>query len=148
MNKETKRIYLSRHEWPDERQEKRKKRLRIVSFVLVVLLSFGLGFGFARVNVGPNIIENPQSASRLNRLEAIYQILRDDWYFGKFVDNLSEQLINDAIFGMVEGTGDIHTEYMTAEQTANFAQGIDRGFVGIGVSFFDNNGRYHIFLHY
>jgi len=142
MDKDTKRIHLTRYEWPDERQEKRRKRQRFAVIVLVIVLSFGLGLGFGRVVTSPNQVSPNPVSSQLTRLEAIYQVLNEDWYFGKFVDNLSEKLIDDAIFGMVEGTGDIHTDYMTAKETADFAQGIDRGFVGIGVSFFDNNGSY------
>lgn len=143
MEKETKRIHLTRYEWPDERQEKRRKRQRFAVILIVILLSFGLGLGFGRLGNTSNQLstDNPDS-TQLSRLEAIYQVLNEDWYFGKFVDNLSEKLIDDAIYGMVEGTDDIHTEYMSAQETADFAQGIDRGFVGIGVSFFDNNGSY------
>jgi carboxyl-terminal processing protease len=143
MSKENRRIPLVRYEWPDERREKRAKRTRLALYVLALALAFGLGFGSARA-VLPSVVELENSNSSLNvsRLEAIYNILNREWYFGKFVDDLSTTLIDNAIEGMIRGTDDVYTEYLSAQQVTDFAQGIDRGFVGIGVSFYDNNGSY------
>ena len=56
--------------------------------------------------------------------------------------DLETQLIEDAIKGMIDGTGDIHTSYMNSEEVTAFTEAINRNFVGIGVSYFDNNGTF------
>lgn len=134
-------IPLTRYEWPDERQERQKRGRKAFVLVLTLILTFGLGYAVRSV-VAPTLPDVTATQDEFTRLKAVYQVLVNDWYFGKDTSDLDTQLINDAILGMVEGTGDPHTAYMTADEVKAFTESIDRGFVGIGVSYFDSNGTY------
>lgn len=135
------RIPLTRYEWPDERLERIKKRRRVYSLILALVLSFGLGFTVKTALTPVTPVVSTESTD-FDRLKAVYQVLISDWYFGKDMNDLDQQLINSAILGMVEATGDPHTAYMDADEVKAFSEAIDRGFVGIGVSYFDSNGSY------
>lgn len=138
------RIPLTRYEWPDERLARMAKRKKILLNIGIVLLIFSLGF-FSHDYIKPSqntVIVSETDQGQFDRLKAVYDVLISDWYFGKNLSDLDQQLINEAIIGMVESTEDPHTVYMTKEEVEQFAQAIDRGFVGIGVSYFDSNGTY------
>lgn len=142
MKKEEKVIIpLTRHEWPDERQARHKKQRTFILTAISLVLFFSLGF-FAHDLFIPQTENIAQTQDEFTRLKAVYSVLVDEWYFGKDLNDLDQQLINDAIAGMIDSTGDIHTQYMTSEEVQLFTQSIDRGFVGIGVSYFDSNGTY------
>lgn len=141
MNEEKKvRIPLVRHEWPDERVARRKKNFR--NGLVIVALVFAFGLGYTVHGAFNTVVPVQTDTSEFSRLKAVYEVLVNDWYFGKDMNDLDTQLINEAILGMVESTGDPHTAYMTTEEVQSFSESIDRGFVGIGVSYFDNNGTY------
>lgn len=143
MNEEKKvRIPLVRHEWPDEKAARRRKNTFRILAVIALVFTFGLGYTVRDAFIQPGSIITPTNNTRFERLQAVYDVLVNDWYFGKDISDLDQQLINDAIQGMVAGTGDPHTAYMDAEEVKAFTESIDRGFVGIGVSYFDSNGTY------
>ncbi len=134
-------VKLEKHLWPDEIRAKRKKNWQrgflIVSLVLVFTFGWVVGqsFGTSTPVTG---------SSTLSRLEAVYEIMKNDWYFGKKITNNDQKLIDDAIAGMIAGGGDIHSSFMTKEELASFTGSIDMGFVGIGVQYYDSNGTYII----
>jgi len=136
------RIPLTRYEWPDERLERRKKQRKFLILGLSLIMAFSLGFVVKGSFTQAPVKVNTTITSEFDRLKAVYEVLVNDWYFGKDISDLDTQLINEAILGMVASTGDPHTAYMTAEEVTAFTEAIDRGFVGIGVSYFDNNGTY------
>ncbi|MHC1734679.1 MAG: S41 family peptidase [Erysipelotrichaceae bacterium] len=141
MEEKKVRIHLEKHYWPDEIRARRKRNLgRILASVgLVLTFVFGwvVGSTFA---TGEPVEETTDFA----KLEAIYQIMSEDWYFGKDVLELQTKLIDDAINGMVDGGGDIHTSYLTSEEAKQFNDSLNMGFVGIGVQYYDSNGTYII----
>lgn len=141
MTKEKIRVSLQRHEWPDEKEARKKKQRRNILTFLSLILFFSFGFFSHALLVEPEV-QVIQTQDDFTRLKAVYEVLVEDWYFGKDMNDLDQQLINEAIVGMVESTGDIHTQYMSSEEVSYFAQSIDRGFVGIGVSYFESNGSY------
>ncbi len=141
MEKGKIRVPLTRHEWPDEKEARKKKQRRNILTALALILFFSFGFFTHALFVEPES-QVQQAEDDFTRLKAVYEVLVEDWYFGKDLNDLDQQLINEAIVGMVESTGDIHTAYMTSEEVEYFTQSIDRGFVGIGVSYFDSNGTY------
>ncbi|HQB32914.1 MAG TPA: hypothetical protein PLI19_06240, partial [Erysipelotrichaceae bacterium] len=49
-------------------------------------------------------------------LQAVHEIMLTDFYFGQNTDEYSQQLIDDAIYGMVSAQGDIHSEYLSASE--------------------------------
>lgn len=144
-NNEEKRveIKLERHLWPDEKQaleeEKARKKGQVLLFAAVFCLlcaSFGLGMVLgSRNSNGSSVAPSSHESSPFTRMESIYNKLLSDWWFVNDLENPEEALIDRAIRGMIGKDVDPHTEYMTAEEALAFQQGIDLGFVGIGVSY-------------
>lgn len=136
------RIPLQRYEWPDEKRFKRNRIIQISVLIISILLS--IGFGYSLKSALVDEVLPTKNVSNLDRLDAIYSVLTEEWYFGRDQVDLEKQLLEDAIKGMIDGTGDIHTSYMSGDEVTAFTESINRGFVGIGVSYFDNNGTFII----
>lgn len=143
MSEKKVRIPLKRYEWPDEKKQKRNRIVQVGILIISILLSVGFGYSLRSAFIYETVVP-VQQASKLNRVEAIFDVLTKEWYFGRDQVDLETQLIEDAIKGMIDGTGDIHTSYMNAEEVTAFTEAINRNFVGIGVSYFDNNGTFII----
>lgn len=143
MSEKKVRIPLKRYEWPDEKKQKRNRIVQVGILIISILLSVGFGYSLRSAFIDETVVP-VQQASKLNRVEAIFDVLTKEWYFGRDQVDLETQLIEDAIKGMIDGTGDIHTSYMNSEEVTAFTEAINRNFVGIGVSYFDNNGTFII----
>ena len=143
MSEKKVRIPLKRYEWPDEKKQKRNRIVQVGILIVSILLSIGFGYSLRSAFIDETVVP-VQQASKLNRVEAIFDVLTNEWYFGRDQVDLETQLIEDAIKGMIDGTGDIHTSYMNSEEVTAFTEAINRNFVGIGVSYFDNNGTFII----
>lgn len=72
---------------------------------------------------------------KFTALQAVHEILLTEFYFGTDSDEYSQKLVDDAIYGMVRAQGDIHTEYMSASELAQFTGSLESSFVGIGVTY-------------
>ena len=68
-------------------------------------------------------------------MDSLYSIMKNEWYFGKDDENLEQDLIDSALYGMSSSALDPHTTYMSAEQTLAFSTAIDNNFVGIGIQY-------------
>lgn len=143
MSEKKVRIPLKRYEWPDEKKQKRNRIVQVGVLIISILLSVGFGYSLRSAFIDETVVPIVQT-SKLNRVEAIFDVLTQEWYFGRDQVDLETQLIEDAINGMIDGTGDIHTSYMNAKEVTAFTEAINRNFVGIGVSYFDNNGTFII----
>lgn len=135
------RIKLERHLWPDELKEIRRKRqvtaLMIASLVLVFTVGFLLGGSLQpRSLAADSNNAAPSSDLTTNKLKTIYNIMKDDWYFGKDDPNLEQDLMDSALYGMSNSQLDLHTTYLSSEQTQAFSSSIDMNFVGIGVQYY------------
>ncbi|HPX31968.1 MAG TPA: S41 family peptidase [Erysipelotrichaceae bacterium] len=101
--------------------------------VLLIVLLCAVTF------VGGLVLGSYSSKTALDRkfttLQAVHGILLNDFYFGQNTDEYSQQLVDDAIYGMVKAQGDIHTEYMSANELAKFTGSLESSFVGIGVTY-------------
>jgi len=135
-------IKLERHLWPDERkalQEKKKKKYQtVLLFCLTFLLiSSSLFIGFYLGNKGTIVLPTTghTSSDSLQRFESVYQTLLENWYFLSDVENAEDKLIERAIAGMIGTDIDPHTSYMSKEEAESFVEGIDMGFVGIGIQY-------------
>ena len=138
------RMKLSRHLWPDEQKEKQRKNRTILLMVLSMAILFLVGFGLG-TRIHSAAIPSMASGSALDgfsqeKLNSIYNIMRTEWYFGKDIENLDDDLINRALYGMSQSMEDPHSTYMSAEQTLAFSSNIDKNFVGIGIQYFSNPG--------
>jgi carboxyl-terminal processing protease len=141
MEEENVRIKLERHVWPDEKANRKRKKIFVTTVILAIVLSFGIGWLFGSFLQSPITINN---SGKYTRLDAIIETLSAQWYFGKDIENIETWLLNNAINGMIDLNGDIHTSYLTAEEVKQFNDSIDMGFVGIGVQYYMSADGYPV----
>lgn len=80
--------------------------------------------------------------SAMDKFNAVYNVLKKDWYYGKDSDDLDNRLIDQAIAGMTTLDEDAHTGYMNNELAQKFSDSLAGTNVGIGVSFYmGKNGQ-------
>ena len=136
------RIRLERHLWPDEIQQRKRKKqvtaLMIASLVLVFAVGFLLGGSLQPQALQSSLSQNESFAQA--KLNSIYSIMKNEWYFGKEDENLEQDLIDAALYGMSSSSLDPHTTYMSAEETLAFSTSIDNNFVGIGIQYYSGTG--------
>ncbi len=119
------------------------KNLLIVTFVILsAVLCFGGGYLVA--NYTQSSEDTTSVSSKFSTLERVYDYLVNDFYYGNDSDEYKQQLINDAIKGMVDAQGDPHTEYMTSDELASFTGSLESSFVGIGVTYQEVDGKIFI----
>ncbi len=137
MDQEKVYVKLTKHQWPDEKAVKRRRKWTIRVVILVVLFAFTTGWLFGSGSNPPSVsVDN----EKYSRLDAIIGQLGSVWYYGKDVADIEQWLLDNAIEGMIELNGDPYTDYMSAEEVLDFEQSIDMGFVGIGVQFYVLDG--------
>jgi carboxyl-terminal processing protease len=141
MEEENVRIKLERHVWPDERAMRKRKKIFVSTVIIAIVLSFGIGWLFGSFLQTPITVNN---SGKYTRLDAIIETLSAQWYFGKDVESLEKWLLDNAINGMIDLNGDIHTKYMTPEEVRSFNDSIDMGFVGIGVQYYMSADGYPV----
>lgn len=145
-------VKLQKHIWPDELKQQKKKRSTGLLMVFICLSVFLIGTLIGsiitrsnQVSVNnPIIEENPRVTLTQNqqfqKFQNIYDILTQQWYFSSQMDDPNQQIMDNAIKGMIEQNGDPHTSYMTAEELAAFEDGINQNYVGIGVQYYQVDG--------
>ena len=124
---------------------RRAKRTKIVSISLIaasLVIGWLVGsfFPVAGADAIRRGIRNSQSMNASDKIRAAFDIMENDWFFGKDIEDLDTRLSDQALYGIFANEEDPHTEYMSAEEVTEFRQSIDRNFVGIGVEFIANNG--------
>lgn len=130
------RYKLVRHKWPDEIEEEKKHKQKQRFTIAIIIVSFCIGLFFDQVTSVITIQQKP-----FDKLETIYKIMKQEWYFGKDIKNLDQELINHAIYGMTTQNNDLHTSYMEPEVYEKFSTSLQGNFVGIGIQYYtaDNN---------
>lgn len=130
-------IKLERHRWPDEiAKEKRKKKI-IVTVTASVIFSFFLGWQFNRL---VSVNGTPSSSGNVAKFERIYNEVVKDWYFTRDMKDPETEIMDNAIKGMFEMNGDIHSTYMTKDEMLQLNQSINMDFVGIGIQYYSGEG--------
>lgn len=112
----------------------------IIFTLLAVVLTFALGYGLGSVKGRSNINEDQQRNSRFATFESVFNVMTNDFYYGNNSQEYKAKLMEDAINGMVDAQGDIHTDYMDPEEVASFTGSLESSFVGIGVRYTDLEG--------
>ncbi|MBQ1826790.1 MAG: PDZ domain-containing protein, partial [Erysipelotrichaceae bacterium] len=118
---------------------KNGKTIILAVMLIIALVSvFGIGYslGIYVDNSGSSV-----DGEYLRTFKSIYGIMNNRFFFREDSDEYREKLINDAIKGMVDGQGDIHTTYMSAEQLSQFTSSLESNFVGIGVRYVNINNN-------
>ncbi|MFV0392925.1 MAG: S41 family peptidase [Coprobacillaceae bacterium] len=110
---------------------KKKNHFKEVVIILVIIFCLGVGFVLGYLSKqGTKIINKNNTEETV--VQEVYDILDEHWY------NLGDEEINlqsNAITGLVEGLGDIHSSYWTNDQSQEFNQSVNGDYEGIGVSF-------------
>lgn len=142
MAKKVVRYRLERHRWSDE-VEKAKKQRRIVCLVIgLCVLSLVVGFGVGKLtNKGLSSTNN----KAFQKIEETYKLLEERFYFKDEVENFEQTLMDGALKGMLEATGDKHTDYFDEEEAQEFTSSMEGSIVGIGVSMYTlDDGLYMV----
>ena len=131
MNDKKHYIRVERHKWADEiAEEKKITRKKFTSFIICVLC-FVLGVGTSAVAFSAKSQQDSSSQSKFN---TIYDLMMNEWYFGKDIEDLDTYLLNNAIYGLTTNEYDIHTNYMDEEKAASYLQKLEGSVVGIGIT--------------
>ena len=146
---DTKTIRVRRHLWPEEvelRDTKKKlKASRIIGVcaaVVTLIMGWLLGsiLPLAALRPVQDGISTLTPMDSDNKIQEILKVMENDWFFGAGIEDLDSRLTDQALRGITSNQEDLHTEYMSAEEVADFTQSINRNFVGIGVQFLSDNG--------
>lgn len=110
---------------------KRWLKIGLIALAIFAVFSFGYGLGSGNIWFSTNQSrQNSQLSNNLNfaSVEKVYDLLRKN-----FDGKLDQSKLTDGMKqGLVNATGDPHTEFMTAEQTKEFNEGLNGTFSGIG----------------
>lgn len=126
------RYKLERHKWPDEIEAEKKEKRRKIILVVVCIAFFVSGFA-------TNSLLKGKSVSRVNsaKLDAIYDVMKNDFYFAQSGKDYENALVDGAIAGMVNAGEDKHTMYMDQQMASDFTSSMQGSIVGIGVTMYE-----------
>ena len=142
-------LRVHRHLYPEEKElKKTKKELREYKIYARIMFVFLLLFGWLGGSVLPygfttslrTMISRSLGLDDGDKIGAVKEVLEEDWYFGKDIEDLDERLTDQAIEGLVTNSEDTHTLYFSAQASENFRQSINRNYCGIGVQYLEIDG--------
>lgn len=119
-----------------EREENKKKRIKVFRTILICLLCFILGCGtgiFVYTKLHPTYKTN--ISSTIGELEYIFKNI---WLYSDEHEDLINEMENKALYGMSEFEEDPYTSYMSKQEMEEFSNSINRDYVGIGVQYYKN----------
>lgn len=130
-------VKLKKHQFKNDIAKKRQVFLGIILAICLVIsasfVSYKLGFSQGASQVVSNSNASENLSGGLDKFKNIYETLLKNWYFGRDLKNPSQDLLNNAIKGMLEKNDDQYTEYMTSDEYKTFVDSINQNFSGIGV---------------
>lgn len=108
------------------------KSVKIPSLIILLLLSFGLGYDFGSTNMDNVLIESDKSTLDLDlsHYEDVWETVIDRYLDVSNID--SENIIDGSIKGMVKALDDPYSSYMNSEETQMFMSDLDSELEGIG----------------
>lgn len=144
----TKLIPLQKHIFQEEALQKSLKKEKKLKKIIFLAMVFSLTLGYVGGSIFPSNalnhirtkIQEDQSVSG-NKINAVLDIMKNGWFFGKDVKDLSSRLEDQALKGITNNKEDRHTEYMTKEEMEFFSNQLKRRYVGIGIQYLQSNGK-------
>ena len=142
-------LHVHRHLYPEEVElRKTKKEYSEYKIYARIMFVFFLLFGWLGGSLLPygftaslrTMISRGLGLDGGDKISAVKEVLEEDWYFGKNIEDLDERLTDQAIEGLVANSEDTHTLYFSAQQSDDFRQGINRNYCGIGVQYLEIDG--------
>ncbi|MBW9212662.1 MULTISPECIES: S41 family peptidase [Terrabacteria group] len=144
----TKLIPLQKHVFQEEALQKslrKEKKLKNILFVSIIIsLILGYVAGSILPSQGLNQLRNRLQEGQVisdNKINAVLDIMKKNWFFGKDISNLSSRLEDQALKGITSNKEDDHTEYMTKEEVVAFNNQLKRQYVGIGIQYLKSNEK-------
>lgn len=129
-------IRVKRHKWPDEIEAEKKRTRKRFLIIFSCILCFVSGFALSTLsNSSVNGITSSTNNSDSEKFNEIYDIMLNQWYFGKDIENLNEFLLDNAIGGLTSNDYDAHTNYLDADSASQFLQKLEGSMVGIGIQY-------------
>ena len=89
-------------------ETKKLKKTFIILCVIVAFFAFAIGFYASYV-----FNEGNKSSKEKDKLDAMYSILSEEWYYGKYDGNVKDTLI-DTVYGMFDSGIDPFTRYLSS----------------------------------
>ena len=112
-----------------EKTRKHKQTVWIVTGLCVACFAAG---------VSVPLLMDAHKSDDLAKVENIYGLLKDRWFYGNQVEDLDSRLAEQAIAGMTTLEEDPHTNYFNLEEAKAFSQSLAGSNVGVGISFYRN----------
>ncbi len=123
---------------PTKRNSTLNMIMVIVFAALAITITFVIGYRVGHFfKPGDTVIDD----GRFTGLEAVYDVMVKDFYYGDDSEDYKDKLVYDAINGMVDAQGDIHTDYMTPEEVREFTGSLESNIVGIGIRYTELDGE-------
>lgn len=114
---------------PKNIKRRLKEPIKQVLLILIIIICFSIGYFTGYISKKDVVIEQENNKNTINE---VYDILNNYWV------NTTDQDIDldaSAIKGMVEGLGDIHSNYLTSDEAVDFNQTVSGKYQGIGVGY-------------
>lgn len=108
------------------------RKISLYALLCIVCLLAGMLSAFILIK------KESIAAPGMDKLQNVYELLTENWYYGKDIDDLDERLVEQAITGMSTLEEDIHTNYFSLEQAEAFSQVLAGSSVGLGISYYPN----------
>ncbi|MBR2802886.1 MAG: S41 family peptidase [Erysipelotrichaceae bacterium] len=142
MDEEKKVVYkLKKQELSSERQEKAPKRTILIVALCLLMGWVGFAIGYlGRRQSPPPVSPSATSAPARDKKSILSGYLESVWLYRDDYEDLQEVLDEKAYHGMVSFPDDPYTAYMSAEELNTFSSDINMNFVGIGISYYQNEG--------
>lgn len=125
---------------PYMKPKKNKTAFWVIFFVLILIVTNLITYFLPRyfpVFSGNSIVINANdeiAVKNINKMLYIYEQLKENYLW----ELDEEKLWEYAIKGMFEGTGDVYSGYMTADEYSAYAESVSGSYYGIGVRIQNN----------
>ncbi|MBQ6149172.1 MAG: S41 family peptidase [Oscillospiraceae bacterium] len=138
MEKEENKVYVGLEKVPlkSEREEIKKRRRKTFLIFLICFLCFVVGV----VSTWAVMNSLHPAAAKGGVFEEIKTVMERYWLYSDEYEDLDEELNNKAFYGMTSFEDDPYTSYMSKEEMQEFADSINKDYVGIGVEYVEDYG--------
>lgn len=89
-------------------KENKFKKILIIVCVISAIFSFSIGFYLSYV------VNHKEANKNRTKFDEIYNILANEWYYGKEDNDIENTLLDRAIYGMIDENKDPFTRYLTS----------------------------------
>jgi len=110
--------------------KQKKKRITFKAYIATICLVLALGLAGGYGVSG--LINKVAPQSNASRVSEVYKILKNAFYD---TTHNKTSLDTRILKGMVDGLGDIHSQYLTKDETKAFTTSVNGDYEGIGITY-------------